>query len=297
MRGLSLSVLGVAALVGAGCATTTGGDQVANSVYATHRIVKTLETDLSARVDKLNQTAADLSAKVDASDQTTRQLQSLMEENQAKLNAMQKNLDRLSQVVYRQFGLSPGSGGVKIEGTGVEPPTTTTPMGTTPVPAPGSAVAPGEPAAQTLETTPPAAPSSDAAPVEPLSSNAAADYKKASEAYMNDNFEEALAQYTQYLQKYPTAENAGNAQYWKAECLRKMGQWEQAVREYDTMRQSFPSSKKVPPAMFYQADCYLRMGQQQRAIDLLKDLSVNEKYATDAAAEQARGKLKELQGQ
>ncbi|MBM3289820.1 MAG: hypothetical protein FJY92_06675, partial [Candidatus Hydrogenedentes bacterium] len=78
MRGTSIAI-GLAALVlVAGC-TTTGGDQMANSVYATHRIVQKIDTDLSARVDKLNQTAADLTAKVDASDQATRQLQSMME--------------------------------------------------------------------------------------------------------------------------------------------------------------------------------------------------------------------------
>lgn len=268
---------------------------MANSVYATHRIVKSLETDLSGRVDQLNQTAADLSAKVDASDQSVRQLMTMMEENQARLTALQKNLDRLSQVVYRQYGLSPGTaGGVTIDGSKIEPPTTLPPAGdpmsTTPPPGAPIAPAPGAttPGAELPPPPPPA--------TEPLSTNAAADYKRASESYMNDNYEEALALYTQYLQKYPTAENAGNAQYWKAECYRKLGQWEQAVREYETMRQSFPLSKKVPPAMFYQAECYLRMGQQQRAIDLLKELSTNEKYATDAAAEQARSKLRELQG-
>ena len=87
MRGKSLVAAGGLVLLAAGCATT-GGDQMANSVYATHRIVQKLDTDMSARVDKLNQTAADLSAKVDASDQATRQLQSMMEENQAKLNAL-----------------------------------------------------------------------------------------------------------------------------------------------------------------------------------------------------------------
>jgi TolA-binding protein len=278
-------------LLAAGCATT-GGDQMANSVYATHRIAQKLDTEMSASVEKLNQTAADLTAKVDASDQATRQLQSMMEENQAKLNALQKNLDRLAQVVYRQFGLTPGtSGGVEIGQSRIEPPVGAAPMstdpatpGVAPIPVPGGSD-PGTPVA-----TAPAPTAED-----PI--GATADYKKASEVYMNDNFQEALTLYSQFLQKYPTSDYASSAQYWKARCMKQLGQWEQAVREYDSVRQTYPMAKKVAPAMYDQAECYLRLGQQQRAIDLLKDLTTNSRYSTDPTVELARSKLKELQGQ
>lgn len=292
MRGTRPATVAVTVLLAAGCATT-GGDQMANSVYATHRIVQKLDTDLSGRIEKLNQTAADLSAKVDASDQATRQLQSMMEENQAKLNALQKNLDRLSQAVYRQFGLTPGTGsGVEIGPGRIEPP-----AGVAPSPGadiPGTSLPPA-PAPGVVETTPPQTATSTSVS-DPSGSNAAADYKKASEVYMNDNYQEALRLYTEFLQKYPTSDIASTAQFWKASCYQKLGQWEQAVREYDVVRQSYPTAKKVPLAMLNQADCYLRLGQQQRAVDLLKDLSTNPRYSTDAASEQARAKLKELQG-
>ena len=284
MRGKSLVAAGGLVLLAAGCATT-GGDQMANSVYATHRIVQKLDTDMSARVDKLNQTAADLSAKVDASDQATRQLQSMMEENQAKLNALQKNLDRLAQVMYRSVGVTPGpTGSVDVGGARIEPPEGTVP-GALPPPATPPATAEAVPANPAV--TPPVA--EDPA-------GATADYKKASEVYMNDNFQEALTLYGDFLQKYPNSDYASSAQYWKARCFQGMGQWEQAVREFDSVKTSYPMAKKVPPAMYYQAECYLRLGQQQRAIDLLKDLSSNPRYSTDAMSEQARDKLKELQG-
>lgn len=289
MRGTSLVAAGGLVLLAAGCATT-GGDQMANSVYATHRIVQKLETDMSARVDKLNQTAADLSAKVDASDQATRQLQSMMEENQAKLNALQKNLDRLAQAMYRSMGMTPGTtGSVDVGGARIEPPTGTPAEGAVPGALPPPATPPAT--AEAVQTTPAVTP-----PVEDPA-GATADYKKASEVYMNDNFQEALTLYTSFLQKYPNSDYASSAQYWKARCFQGMGQWEQAVREFDSVKTSYPMAKKVPPAMYYQAECYLRLGQQQRAIDLLKDLSTNPRYSTDAMSEQARDKLKELQGQ
>ncbi|MCC6795209.1 MAG: tetratricopeptide repeat protein [Candidatus Hydrogenedentes bacterium] len=292
MRGTSLVAAGGLLLLAAGCATT-GGDQMANSVYATHRIVQKLDTDMSARVDKLNQTAADLSAKVDASDQATRQLQSMMEENQAKLNALQKNLDRLAQVMYRSVGVTPGpTGSVDVGGARIEPPAGT-PVEAIPGSTPGSLPPPTTPptTAETIPATPAVTPPAE----DPA--GATADYKKASEVYMNDNFQEALTLYSSFLQKYPNSDYASSAQYWKARCFQGMGQWEQAVREFDAVKSSYPMAKKVPPAMYYQAECYLRLGQQQRAIDLLKDLSTNARYSTDAMSEQARDKLKELQGQ
>lgn len=289
MRGTSLVAAGGLVLLAAGCATT-GGDQMANSVYATHRIVQKLETDMSSRVDKLNQTAADLSAKVDASDQATRQLQSMMEENQAKLNALQKNLDRLAQVMYRSVGVTPGTtGSVDVGGARIEPPAGT-PAEAVPGTAPGMLPPPAT--AETVPTTPAVTPPPAEDPA-----GATADYKKASEVYMNDNFQEALNLYSSFLQKYPNSDYASSAQYWKARCFQGMGQWEQAVREFDAVKANYPMAKKVPPAMYYQAECYLRLGQQQRAIDLLKDLSTNTRYSTDAMSEQARDKLKELQGQ
>jgi TolA-binding protein len=293
MRGTSLATGAAVLMLAAGCATTGGGDQMANSVYATHRIVQKLDTDMSARVDKLNQTAAELSTKVDASDQATRQLQSMMEENQAKLNALQKNLDKLSQAMYRYIGVSPGSSpsGVEVGQSRVEPPAGVAPV--TPVPGAGEL-----PATAPSSTDPGAAAPTVPAPTdEATATNATADYKKASEVYMNDNFQEAMNLYSQFLQKYPTSDYASSAQYWKASCYQKLGQWEQAVREYDSVRQSYPMAKKVAPSMYNQAECYLRLGQQQRAIDLLKDLTTNSRYATDPTVELARGKLKELQGQ
>lgn len=285
MRWLGHVAAGASVVLAAGCTTTgTSSEQVANSVYATHRIVKGLETDLQARVEKLNQTTADLTAKVEASDVATRQLQSLMEENQAKLNTLQQSIDRLSRVVFEQSGRSVG--GIQAEQSTVVPPggsvSPSAPPGMNPPAAPQSTI-PGT-------ATPPSQPTGAA-------SNALEDYNRAQESFLNDNFELALQQYNAYLQRYPTAENAANAQYWKAECYRKLGQWEQAVREFETVRTTYPLSRKVPQAMLNQAECHLRLGQSQRAIELLTQLSTNEKFATDAASEQARTRLRELQGQ
>ena len=75
----------VLVLVAGGCATTTGGSQLENTVYATHQTVRKLDRNLSASVSKLNETAVDLAVRIDETDRQSQGLQSLVEENQVKL--------------------------------------------------------------------------------------------------------------------------------------------------------------------------------------------------------------------
>ena len=275
---ISLAGLVVLTALGAGCATTGDGDQVANSVYATHRIVKNLESDLGPRVTQLNETTAELTAKVEASETTTRQLQSVVEENQAKLDALQKSLDKLSSVIYQDLGRSAPRTGAEFE-----PPTVELPSG-----APGALPPP------TTTTAPPgtAAPS----PAAGDAGNAVTDYNKAQQAFLNDDYQQALTLYDAYLQRYPNSEYAANAQFWKAECYRKLGQNEPAITEFEKVRSNYPGpdNTKAAVSMTRQADCHIALGQTQRAIDLWTQLV--EKYPLSEVTDQARNRLKEVRG-
>lgn len=269
-----LAGMAAAMVLSAGCATSgSSGDQVANSVYAIHRIVKNLESDLGPRVTQLNETAAELTAKVEASETTTRQLQSVVEENQAKLDTLQRTVDRLSSVIYQDLGRSGGSApGSEFEPPMVEPPSTT----------------PGAMAPSPSVTIPPG-------PGEGGSS-ALADYNKAQQAFLNDDYQQAVTLYDAYLQRYPGAENAANAQFWKAECYRKLGQYEKAIAEFEKVRSNYPGpdNTKAAISMTRQADCHIALGQTQRAIDLWTQLVQN--YPLSEVTDQARQRLKEVQG-
>ena len=83
-----------------GCAT--GGNQLQNTVYSTHRHVANLEQNLQGSVQQLNQTAAGLLARVDANDQALRSVAGSLEENRAKLDTLEQRLDALIRTYSRQ---------------------------------------------------------------------------------------------------------------------------------------------------------------------------------------------------
>ncbi|MBX7259032.1 MAG: tetratricopeptide repeat protein [Candidatus Hydrogenedentes bacterium] len=287
MRSLAIGLCALLIGLGvAGCTTTGGGDQLSNTVYATYKIAKNLEQDLGPSVTKLNQTAADLTAKVEANDMAVKSLQSAIEDNQAKLDSMQKSIDKLSQDVYRMSGRPTGATGLdaysgtnySAQSAEILPPpggAVAAAQGTTPVPSP--------------ESVPGTAPAGTE-----VGSNALTDYNAAQRSFYGEDFETALAQYSAYLQKYPDSKYSDGAQYWKADCLRKLNRLEEAIAEYEKLRTTYPNSPKVSMSLSNQADAHLRLGQTQRAVALLKQLVDN--YPNAPEVELAKKRLKELQG-
>ena len=275
-------------LFSAGCETTSGGGQMANSVYATHRIVRDLDSNLSGNVEKLNETAADLAAQVAENDRQARQLQSLSEENQVKLDALRAKLDELAATLYRHLNLTPPS---DLGTSSVYPSEGTVQRGGIVVEQPAEAT---PPPAKTVE----AKPIVEAAPVESLSpgdpANALADYQQIHSSYNAGDYERAVALCDAYLQRYPDAEFASRAQFWKAQAYLKMERFEDAVAAFETLRAKYPQSSKIPFSLRNQASIHLRLGQKEKAKVLLRELVEN--YPGDqAATADAAAKLKELE--
>jgi len=100
-----------------GCATS--GSQVENVAFRTHQHVLNLEKNLQGSVQQLNETAAGLLARVDANDQALRAVAGRLEENQAKLVALEQRVDALIRTYYRQQQRAPlpapGSAGGQSE--------------------------------------------------------------------------------------------------------------------------------------------------------------------------------------
>jgi len=114
-----LGVLGTAAvlLCLTGCGTLGSDDQVSSMIYDSHRRIVNLDQSLDGSIKKLNETSAELSARVDASDQQIRTLQSTVEENQVKLDKMQRTIENLSATLYRWLNLSPPTSGSTVSST------------------------------------------------------------------------------------------------------------------------------------------------------------------------------------
>ncbi|MBI4556145.1 MAG: tetratricopeptide repeat protein [Candidatus Hydrogenedentes bacterium] len=282
----------------AGCGTLSGGsrDQTQSAIFDTQRRVASLEKNLT----KFNETAATLSTRVDETDRQNLELKGLMEENQVRLDTMGKKVDQLTSTIYRQLNLSPpvesslsvgpSPGGVEVGTPKIQPPKES--------PGEGTSVAETE---KQMEAT--ALESSGVATVQASpgtsatgpAGTAATVYQRAIKAVRERRYEEAYTLFDEYLQRYPKAEEAANAQFWKADSLRCLGRDEEAVEEYEKLRANYSSSVKVPIAMANEATiCHNKLGQTERAIKLLEEVVTN--YPMAPAAEKAKNMLKTLRG-
>lgn len=168
------------------------------------------------------------------------------------------------------------------------PPATTEPQATT-TPA-ATAITPTT-EAPAAATPPPAssAVSAEAAEV---------DYISAQKAFIDENYDEALKRYTEYLTQYPDGASAHNAQFWKAECYRRLGQYENSIREFEYLEQRYGNaadSGKLPLAMKNRAEAHLALGQTERATEILRELI--EKYPMTGVVDGAKSRLRSLEGE
>jgi tol-pal system protein YbgF len=312
-------------LVSAGC-ETTGGSQTQTTIYDIHRRMVKLDKELEGSVSKLNESTATLIARVDQSDEQTRTVRGLLEENQAKLDALSRELESMKTTLYRHWNLTttgPAAGAPPSVSTGgpvtVERPATLQPQAPTPPTNElvDSAPLPTEPAAPTTVPTPaPATPAPAAAtpanttqpapvadPAEYTSEPAvpATDsgdprvlYQQAQRSYANDDFAGALGQFDTYLSQYPSNDLSANAQFWKAKCLFNLSRYQESVQAFEGLRSNFSTSTKVPFAMHNQAVAHSRLGQNKEAERLME--AVIDQYPVSPAADQARADLLKLRG-
>lgn len=325
---LSVLTLALISLV-SGCAGTGGGNQFQNTIYDTHNRVARLDKNLDSSVTQLNDTTATLLTRVDESDQQLQNVQGMLEQNQSKLASLEKKLDSLTNIIYRQQGrtLLPGGQSPALPLTEVEvgndaygvtpgtatqnattPPAAATPEPAAPstaAPAPARAAAPAQP-----EWQPPEQPMLDpvevapqaaaAAPPPPSTGSPDADYLDAQKSYARQDYEAALQKFGAFLQRYPLSPQAQNAQFWRAKSFQALERYEEAIAEYNRLRDAYPAApgenplnSKVPSAMHQQAVCHARLGQTERAIELFKQ--VIRDFPNSPAAAQATSDLQRLQ--
>ena len=263
-----------------------GGDQLENTVYATHRMVQNLDRNLGDSVARLNETSAELLSRVQSSDTQSRQLLSMVEENQRKIDQLQRRLDELTTTLYRQMNLSPPS---DISAT----PQTTPPVDSgfrTQTVEPGGTTPPAE---ELITAGPPTVRAGGVMPAPQTSTeDPESFYLRGRDLYANEDFAAALTEFDRYLALYPNAVNAGNAQYWKAHCYFKLNQFEQAIDGFQILEERFPDNQYVPIAMHNEAVAFSRLGQNDRAIATFERLI--ELYPNDVTADMARDKLEQL---
>ncbi len=285
-------------LLTAGCGTL-GSSRTRNTIYDTNMRVRKLDENLGASVNKLTETTATLMARVNESDAQMRQLQTLTEENQSKLESLSKDVSELKGSIYKRMGLSVSPG--MSAGVTVEPPARTPAPGAPMTPAAPESAMPAPsvsaPMSGVPSTTAPATVATPATPAGPATAgggDGTALYQSAQKTWESGDWAQALQRFDEFLQKYPSHESSGNAQFWKAACLLNLNKNQEASQEFEKVRANYPTSNKVPMAMRSEAVALSRLGQVDQATKLLQDVVAN--YPTSPAAEQAKKDLEKLKG-
>jgi tol-pal system protein YbgF len=262
-------------------------NQVETLLYDTHQKVTNLNNSLDGAVKKLNDTTTELLERVNESENQTRQLRSMMEENQVKLDNLEQQLGQLTATVYQQFNLT--------SGTGYSP--------ASPATAPGTSVVIEPPAnsdsmdtvesVEVVETV-----EQDSTPVTvggaaPAAAHTA--YQEAQKAWLAQDYNGALAKFSDFLVRYPSTDLSGNAQYWQGRCYLKLEQYDAAIASLEKVRLNYADNdSKVSQAMQSQAVALSRLGRNDEAERLLEEVIA--KYPGTVVARQAQSDLDKLRG-
>ncbi|HTE90028.1 MAG TPA: tetratricopeptide repeat protein [Terriglobales bacterium] len=124
-----------------------------------------------------------------------------------------------------------------------------------------------------------------APPPDVLYNNALRDYNAAK----NDL---AAQEFADYVKFYPNTDLAGNAYFYLADLEFRQGNYQQAVKDYDQVLQNFPTGNKAPAAQLKKGFALLELGQKDSGIAELRRLI--QRYPRSNEALQARDRLRKL---
>jgi tol-pal system protein YbgF len=117
-------------------------------------------------------------------------------------------------------------------------------------------------------------------------------YSSAQKAFKEGRYEDSRRDFQKYLEMYPKAEYADNAQFWISESYYVDGKFEKAILEYEKLLKTYPGSDKVPAAMMKQAFSFMKIGDKSSAKLLLQQ--VIKDYPDTNQARMARTRLQEI---
>ncbi len=112
------------------------------------------------------------------------------------------------------------------------------------------------------------------------------------EIYRKEKYEEAIAGFKNFLQKYPKSNLADNAAFWIGESHMALKQYEQAILAFQKVIKKYPEGNKVPNALLRQALAFYELNDKTSAKLLLS--KIIKQYPKSNEANIARNKLKTL---
>ena len=102
----------------------------------------------------------------------------------------------------------------------------------------------------------------------------------------------AKQEFSDYVKFYPNTDLAGNAYFYLAELAYKEGNFQEAVTNYDQVLQNFPTGNKAPSADLKKGLSLIELGKKDDGITELRH--VIERYPRSNEALQARDRLRKL---
>jgi tol-pal system protein YbgF len=112
------------------------------------------------------------------------------------------------------------------------------------------------------------------------------------ELYHKGKYEEAIAGFKNFLQKYPKSTLADNAAFWIGESHMALKQHEQAILAFQKVIKKYPNGNKVPNALLRQALAFYELNDKTSAKLLLR--KIIKQYPKSNEAKIARNKLKTM---
>ena len=97
-------------------------------------------------------------------------------------------------------------------------------------------------------------------------------YERAFNLLKQGQYEAAVVSFRAFLESYPSASYADNAQYWIAEANYVQRNYKKALTEFKKVVDKYPSSPKHPDALLKMGYTFVELGQRDRAMATLKAL-------------------------
>jgi len=261
--------------------------------------------DLVNQIEALQQEVQRLKGEIE-------QQQHLIEELSAKQRKGLGNLDQRVQSLERgvpNAAVSTAMAPTPTEGITPEaapPANTTVELPATPDAASSAATTPpsGRAAAEAtasdnasatnagaVSTTPPAQVAANA-PATDVPENPDQAYDAAFNALKVGKYDDAIAQFNNFLVSYPDSARADSAQYWLGEAYYVNKQYDPAIMEYQKLVNAYPTSQKVSQAMLKIGFCQNELGQLEQARATLEE--VKQRFPGTTSARMAEDRLQRM---
>lgn len=102
----------------------------------------------------------------------------------------------------------------------------------------------------------------------------------------------ATQEFSDYIKFYPNTDLAGNSYFYLADIAYRQGNFQQAVKNYDQVIQDFPTGNKAPSAQLKKGFALLELGQTEDGVAELRH--VIQRYPRSNEAVQAKERLRKM---